>query len=106
MFIVPISSMGGIESLKPLTGAFNSQNIGTEEINGTGFKDVFKEAIGNVQQTEAAVKMDAYNLSIGKTDDMHTMMINAAKADIALQTMVQLRNKMIEAYSEVMRINI
>jgi flagellar hook-basal body complex protein FliE len=35
-------------------------------------------------------------------DDMHTMMINMAKADVALQTMVQLRNKVLSAYTEVM----
>ncbi|MBK5247439.1 MAG: flagellar hook-basal body complex protein FliE, partial [Peptostreptococcaceae bacterium] len=56
--------------------------------------------------TEAATKEDAYKLSIGEMDDMHTMIINAAKADIALQTMVQLRNKFLDAYSEVMRTNI
>jgi flagellar hook-basal body complex protein FliE len=47
--------------------------------------------------------MDAYKLSIGEMDDMHTMIINAAKADVALQTMVQLRNKFLDAYSEIMR---
>jgi len=52
------------------------------------------------------VNQDTYNLATGKTDDMHTIMINAAKADMALQTMVQLRNKIVEAYTEVMRINL
>jgi flagellar hook-basal body complex protein FliE len=59
-----------------------------------------------VEETEAAAKMDAYKLSVGEMDDMHTMMINAAKADIALQTMVQLRNKFLDAYSEIMRTSI
>ena len=106
MFIVPISSMSSISSVKPLGINKSSEMNGAEQTASIGFKDVFNQVIGDVEQTENAASQDAYNLSIGKTDDLHTMMIDAAKADLALQTMVQLRNKMIEAYTEVMRINL
>ncbi len=105
MYIVPISSsFTKIEGLKPLGSESASQ--GTSGSQSVGFKDIFQEAVKNVEQTEAATQEDAYNLSIGKLDDVHSMMINAAKADLALQTMVQLRNKMIDAYQEVMRTNL
>ncbi len=105
MYIVPISSsITKIEGIKSIGGGSGSQN--TSGAQPVGFKDVFQEAVKNVEQTEAATQEDAYNLSVGQMDDVHTMMINAAKADLALQTMVQLRNKMIDAYSEVMRINL
>ena len=105
MFIVPISPMGKLDGIKPLSGENKIGGIG-EETNGVGFKDILNDVIGNVQSTEATVNQDTYNLATGKTDDMHTIMINAAKADMALQTMVQLRNKIVEAYTEVMRINL
>lgn len=95
-----IKSISGINSLNKEVG---SDSVGAE---GLGFKDVFEGLIENVKETEAATKVDAYNMSIGNMDDMHTMMINAAKADVALQTMVQIRNKVLDAYSEVMRINL
>jgi len=76
------------------------------DATGLGFKEIFQDVIQNVEDTEAATKMDAYKLSIGEMDDMHTMIINAAKADVALQTMVQLRNKFLDAYSEIMRTNL
>lgn len=69
---------------------------------GTGFQDVLNDVITKAEETEAVTKVDAYNLAIGNMDDTHTMMINMAKADIALQTMVQLRNKVLSAYTEVM----
>jgi len=37
---------------------------------------------------------------------LHTAMINAAKADITLQAAVQIRNKLLDAYNEIMRINL
>lgn len=106
MFIVPMSSNIN-------TGGINSFNLNSEKSTGAsgdetglGFKEIFQDVIQNVEETEAATEMDAYKLSIGEMDDMHTMIINAAKADVALQTMVQLRNKFLDAYSEIMRTNL
>jgi len=106
MFIIPMNSninTSGINSIGP-----NSEKSAGPSGNGTGlgFKEVFQDVIQNVEETEAATEMDAYKLSIGEMDDMHTMIINAAKADVALQTMVQLRNKFLDAYSEIMRTNL
>ena len=106
MNIVPTSSNLNIKSIDSLSRDLERTSSDPAENNGLGFKEIFQDVIDNVEETEAATKMDAYNLSIGNMDDMHTMMINAAKADVALQTMVQLRNKLLDAYSEVMRTNL
>lgn len=101
MFIVPmgsiISSIGGLSSN---TG--NTAAAAESSSQAGSFQNVLNDVIGNAEKTEAQTKVDAYNLSIGNMDDMHTMMINAAKADVAVQTMVQLRNKVLEAYQTVM----
>lgn len=106
MFIVPMNSNININRINSITQNLEKTPQNTEENNGIGFKEIFQNVIQNVEDTEAATKMDAYNLSIGNMDDMHTMMINAAKADVALQTMVQLRNKVLEAHAEIMRTNL
>lgn len=98
MTIIPLNSIM-TESL------FNNDVTKTPaalEARGQGFQDVLSDVISKAEETEAVTKVDAYNLSIGNMDDTHTMMINMAKADIALQTMVQLRNKALSAYTEVM----
>ena len=102
MFIVPMS---------PAIHAGSMNSIGSDKTesgsgNELGFKELFQDVVNNVQETEAATERDAYNLSIGNMDDPHTMIINAAKADLALQTMVQLRNKVLDTYTEIMRVNV
>ena len=96
-------------AINPLTSIMTESL--TEQLSSTdgaqgqaeqGFSQVLSDVIANVEETDAQTRVDAYNLSIGNMDDMHTMMINMAKADIALQTMVQLRNKVLSAYTEVM----
>lgn len=108
MAITPIDQMKNISAISGIKPIKDYSSITTPPIGGNsqGFKDIFQGLITNVEETEAVTKEDAYKLSIGQTDNLHDMMINAAKADIALQTMVQLRNKVLEAYNEIMRINI
>lgn len=106
MAIDPISSNIDINRISSLIQNTDRTGSDSEEVFDPGFGKVLRVAIENVEKTEAATEADAYNLSIGKMDDMHTMMINAAKADLALQTFVQLRNKALEAYSEIMRTNL
>ncbi|HZK02362.1 MAG TPA: flagellar hook-basal body complex protein FliE [Anaerovoracaceae bacterium] len=95
-----LSKISGIKPLKESVGDVGNQDKSQD------FKAMFNSLIENVEKTEAVTREDEYKLSIGQVDDLHTMMINAARADVALQTMVQVRNKVLEAYSEVMRINI
>lgn len=106
MFIVPLNSSMNINNINTISPNLNKTESKSGENGDLGFKEIFQDAIKNVEETEAVTQMDAYNLSIGNMDDMHNMIINAAKADVALQTMVQLRNKLLDAYSEVMKTNL
>ncbi len=102
MFIVPINSIITGNSIGSVAGDLGNMAATADSGVAGDFKTALQDVIGNVEKTEAATKVDAYNLSIGNMDDMHTMMINSAKADVALQTMVQLRNKVLESYQAVM----
>lgn len=106
MFIVPMSSNINADRINSFNPNPEKTGDSAGESSGPGFREIFQSVIDNVEETEAVTQMDAYKLSIGEMDDMHTMMINAFKADAALQTMVQLRNKFLEAYSEIMRTNL
>ena len=106
MFIVPMSSNINTSSINSLNSISEKSTAASGDNTGLGFKEIFQDVVNNVEETEATTKMDAYNLSVGNTDDVHTMLIDAAKADVALQTMVQLRNKFLEAFSETMRTSV
>ncbi len=72
----------------------------------TSFKSIFSNALENYVESEAKVEEDIYRLSIGESDDLHSMMINAQKAEISLDLVVQLRNKALDAYNEIMRMGV
>ena len=74
--------------------------------DGKTFADTLKDAVGQVNtlQKESDNQMQA--LATGKTSNIPEVMMSAEKADIALRLMVQVRNKVIEAYQEVMKMQV
>lgn len=70
----------------------------------------FADMLGNAlnQVNEAQVKSDhaAEKLANGQADDLHNVMIAAEKATITLRTAVEFRNKAVEAYQRIMRMQI
>ncbi|MGL5255972.1 MAG: flagellar hook-basal body complex protein FliE [Proteocatella sp.] len=84
------------------------KTVGSEQTSRNGdavFKDVFMEAVNNVKKTDDEVSKQQYLLATGQTDDVHNLTIAATKAQISVDYMVQLRNRAMESYSEIMRIN-
>ncbi len=69
----------------------------------TSFATTLKEAIDHVNTLQKSSDVEMQKLATGKSDNIHNVMIAAEKADIALKLMVQMRNKIIEAYQEVMK---
>lgn len=77
--------------------------------NGTPFSSFFSAAVENIEEVNQLQK-DAEQMSvdfaIGKIDNVADVMIAQEKASIALQYTVQLRTKLLDAYNEIMRIQV
>lgn len=79
------------------------------EMKGEGtksFADTLKEAVNSVNTMQKTADVKAQELALGKSQDVADVMITAEKADIALKLMVQVRNKIIEAYQEIMKMQV
>ena len=78
----------------------------TGDVKGKSFADTLKEAVAdvNVLQKDSDKKMQ--DLATGKTTNIPDVMMAAEKADIAVRMMVQVRNKIIDAYQEVMKMQV
>ncbi len=78
----------------------------TEKNNGKSFADTLTEAISGVNELQLQSDQKVQELATGKTDDVAGVMITAEKADIALRAMVQVRNKIIDAYQDIMKMQV
>lgn len=70
------------------------------------FGDIFLSAIESVKQTDAEKTQAEYLLATGQLDNPALLTIASTKNQIAVELLVQLRNKALEAYSEITRISL
>jgi flagellar hook-basal body complex protein FliE len=73
---------------------------------GETFGEVFKKAWSDVQQVQDDKDLSVRNLVETRGPDIHNTMIDIQKAEISFKLMMQVRNKIVSAYEEVMRMNV
>ncbi|WP_261132821.1 flagellar hook-basal body complex protein FliE [Bacillus sp. Marseille-Q3570] len=66
----------------------------------------FKDLLHKVNEAQIKSDIETEKLISGKTDNLHNVMITAEKASVTLNTAVEVRNKAIEAYQEIMRMQV
>lgn len=73
---------------------------------GIDFKDVLNESLRNLNETELnAQEMDRL-LAIGEIDNLHDVMVASQQAEIALNLAMEIKTQVIDAYKEIMRLQL
>lgn len=72
----------------------------------TSFGDVLKDSIKKVVELEKDADKEVEKLVKMENTDVQTTMIAIEKADLSFQMMMQIRNKIISAYEEIMRMQV
>ena len=96
-----------IDLINQLSG--QTRKPGTQSVNGSDsaqFSDMLTDALANVVKTDAADKTSGLELLTGKADDMASILIDAQKAELSLNLALQIRNKFLDAYNELMRMQV
>ena len=93
-----IQKIGPNISLSTISNSNNSEN--------KGFGNYLKDALKEVNRLESHADTLTKKLAAGENVDIHDVMIATEKANIALQLTIQVRNKAVEAYNEIMRMQI
>lgn len=102
-----LNQIGTIGSLAPSRSLFETVEKQDSANNVTiPFSDYLKQAVDNTNNLLLDADRLANEFAAGKTDNIHQVTIAGEKADIALQFTMQIRNKILDAYSEIMRMQI
>lgn len=97
---MPISPIGHIPLIPP------GRMAGPGQAPAGGFSTVLKEAVGRVEgmRGEAAGAID--RMLSGEGEELHTAVLATQKAELAFELFLQVRNKVVQAYQEIMRMPI
>lgn len=97
--MTPISNIASIpipDSLTPAGGADSS----------SAFSGILKDTISSLQSTQADADSAVQKFLTGENDDIHTTVLATQRAEMAFELGLQVRNKVVSAYQEVMKMQL
>jgi len=81
-----------------------------EAAKDTGFENmfggIFQSAIENLEQTDAEKTQLQYLMATGQLDNPAELTLAGSKYEMSVSLLVQLRNRALDAYNEIMRISL
>lgn len=105
MTAIPPIGMNSIQSV-PSLGSATSSNAAAGSKPSDQFSNLIEKTIGNANQQMQAANQSVQDLADGKSDDMQGVVVSMAKADLSFRFILEIRNKLMEAYQEIMRMQV
>jgi len=97
MGVSPINNNGNI----PVNNEFVNSVEGEEQ--KSSFKNTLGGFISEINDLQTKADASIENFATGKVENVHEVMISMAKAEVSFKFMMEARNKLVETYKEVMR---
>lgn len=89
----------------PRFDALSTPRSSADGASTTSFSKALEKAAEEVNSLQNDAATQAQLFVTGQTNDIHSVMIASQKATVALELTTQVRNKVLEAYQEVMRMS-
>ena len=101
----PTAAANAYASLARLTESSGLTKAAGEGSSGPNFGDMVKEAIGSLTQASRASDAQSQQLAAGKANIVDVVTA-VAETEVAIDTLVSVRDKVVSAYEEIMRMPI
>ncbi len=97
-----------IEPIKPISGMLSDGITGNTKssVNNNLFSEALNKAILNIEASGTPTDIDTAKILAGQDINLDEFLINLQKAEMTLDLTLQVRDKIIEAYKEIMRMQI
>jgi flagellar hook-basal body complex protein FliE len=79
---------------------------GEAESKGLSFRDTLAEAVRQVEGYRQQADIKVGTFLAGEGEDLHTVALATQRAELAFELFMQVRNKVVQAYQEVMRMQV
>lgn len=93
-------------STNSILNNLNISNKTEEKTNGTSFSNVLSDAISKVNDSEVNANNKIESLIKGEDVEMHEVMLAMQESVLSLQALIEVRNKTVEAYQEISKLQL
>ncbi len=97
MTLQPIQGLGQLSALSNSKPAPNS---------GGSFEQIVQQFIQQAQQAEGQADAMVEQFALGQVDSVHSVMLAVAQAEMAVRMVMEVRDRLIQAYNEVLRMQV
>lgn len=104
MTLKPIELMS--TKMTPMTSIETGKSDSINNEENKDFGSMLTDAIANVKELEDASNQASYDLAMGYRDDVQNIMLETAKAQTAIEMTVQITTRAVNAYKEILQMNI
>ena len=96
---IPQYELGKLSPSAPLQPGAGTAPVG-------GFESTLGKLVGGVIEKQAASSAAAADMAMGGTTPLHQVVLAGQEASVSFQLMVEVRNKLLESYQELMRMQV
>lgn len=99
---------GDLEQVMGRSGRVAPETSGGSEVAETAatFGAMLKDSLEKANEVQAQADRAVKELAAGRNKNIHETMLIMEKADMSFRVMMQVRNKVLEAYREIMRMQV
>lgn len=108
---IDITKLGGGIAPAATLGLGGAGTDAATDIQGTGFVGqdfgtMLKQAVGALGELSGTADANALKMATGGQIDIQEVMLSMENASLGFQTALQVRNKLVDAYQEIMRMSV
>tara|TARA_B100001250_G_C19445260_1_gene633564 strand:- start:285 stop:587 length:303 start_codon:yes stop_codon:yes gene_type:complete len=90
----------------PIKDVTVGKETNKQMFEGGGLKRTFENLLQEVNQQQLTAESKQVDLMVSENKDIHGTMLALEKADLSMRLMLQVRNKLVSAYEEIMRMQV
>jgi flagellar hook-basal body complex protein FliE len=101
--ITPATSFPSISSISSNT---TTNKVGGANDGGESFGSTISKAVSSIEQSQKSAEEEVARAVSGESQDLHKTIIALQTADLHFQLGLQVRNKLVSAYDDIMRMQV
>jgi flagellar hook-basal body complex protein FliE len=75
-------------------------------VAGESFTKLIDQMLSHVRDKQTKADLAVNDLVMGRTDNLHNVMLSVSNAEMSLRMILEIRNRLTEAYQEIMRMQV
>ena len=99
-------AINGVDSFSNLFSPASGSRLSVGGADSGDFGSIVKDAVESIDSTQKSAEQEIAKAVTGESPDLHKTIIALQTADLKFQLGLQVRNKLIGAYEEIMRMQV